>query len=47
MVKNALPVLIIRYGMEKVKTKLTKMRNESIDVNKVANYNGYQNKINI
>lgn len=27
--------------MEEVKIKLTKKRNKSIDINKVANYNGY------
>ncbi len=47
MLKNALPFIIIRYGMEEVKGKLTKMRNKSIDINKVANYNGHQNEINI
>lgn len=47
MVKIALSAPIIRYVMEEVKRKLTKKRNKSIDINKVANYNGYQNKINI
>lgn len=47
MVKIALSAPIIRYGMEEVKRKLTKKRNESIDINKVANYNKYQNEINI
>lgn len=44
MPKNSLSFLIIRYGMEEVKRKLTKMRNKSIDISKVANYNGHQSR---